>query len=384
MLVLMGSGETSPTMVSDHARILAAHPGEAFTLETTYGFQENADELTRRVQHYFAQSVGREVAALPLRSSQDSPLVIAETIAALARTQWVFAGPGSPTYALDVWRDTGADVALQRVLQRGTLVFASAAALTAGSHTVPVYEIYKVGQAPVWREGLDLLGAHTGLRAAVVPHYDNTDGGTHDTRCCYIGERRMQQLEQQLPEDVFILGIDEHTGVQFDLDTRTALVFGRGVMTIRMEGRAWQVPSGTTINFDEIAHHAGTRLHEVETAAPQGFDATVLHALIDEGLVLEAVDALLAMDDVEQEPATRAAMRSVVLRLGQLAANPTVDPESIIAPYIEALLEARNHAREHREWHQADAIRDRLTELRVSVKDGPEGSTWSIGNSQQM
>ena len=55
---------------------------------------------------------------------------------------------------------------------------ASAAALTLGAVTIPVYEIYKVGEEPRWLEGLDLLGPATGLRAAVVPHYDNAEGGT--------------------------------------------------------------------------------------------------------------------------------------------------------------------------------------------------------------
>ena len=76
---------------------------------------------------------------------------------------------------------------------------ASAAALTLGVATIPVYEIYKVGEDPHWLEGLDLLGPATGLRAAVVPHYDNAEGGNHDTRFCYMGERRLQALEAALP-----------------------------------------------------------------------------------------------------------------------------------------------------------------------------------------
>jgi len=61
--------------------------------------------------------------------------------------------------------------------------------------------------APRWLEGLDLLGAATGLRAAVVPHYDNAEGGTHDTRFCYMGERRLRKLEATLPEGAFVLGV---------------------------------------------------------------------------------------------------------------------------------------------------------------------------------
>ena len=55
------------------------------------------------------------------------------------------------------------------------MTFATAAALTLGAFTVPVYEIYKVGEDPHWLEGLDVLGS-VGLSVAVVPHYNNAEG----------------------------------------------------------------------------------------------------------------------------------------------------------------------------------------------------------------
>ena len=75
----------------------------------------------------------------------------------------------------------------------------SAAALTLGSHAVPVYEIYKVGADPEWVDGLDLLARAHRIAAAVIPHYDNKEGGTHDTRFCYLGEERLRALEAGCP-----------------------------------------------------------------------------------------------------------------------------------------------------------------------------------------
>ena len=112
----------------------------------------------------------------------------------------------------------------------------SAAALTLGSHTVPVYEIYKVGAEPAWVEGLDLLGEMTGLHAAVVPHYDNAEGGTHDTRFCYLGEPRLAALEADLPDEVGVLGVDEHTAAILDLSARTLEVRGNGLVSVRRRG----------------------------------------------------------------------------------------------------------------------------------------------------
>lgn len=52
---------------------------------------------------------------------------------------WVFAGPGSPTYALRQWTGTAA---LADVVRRdGTLVVGSAAACTIGTHAIPVRDV---------------------------------------------------------------------------------------------------------------------------------------------------------------------------------------------------------------------------------------------------
>ena len=149
----------------------------------------------------------------------------------------MFAGPGSPTFAL-AWRNTPVPGALADKLRSGgAVVFSSAAALTLGTATVPVYEIYKVGLDPYWLNGLDVL-AEVGLNVAVIPHYDNAEGGNHDTRFCYLGERRLAMLEPELPDGCFVLGIDEHTGVVMDLDADTADIVGKGAITLRHNGQS--------------------------------------------------------------------------------------------------------------------------------------------------
>ena len=378
----MGSGETSPTMVTPHQRLLAPFKDSKRTiLETPYGFQENAHELTERIQRYFQESVGYSTTVAQLRTSEQSPREVAEAISEITTADWVFTGPGSPTYALQVWKESGAESALRNLLGRGTLVVSSAAALTVGTHTVPVYEIYKVGQSPQWQMGLNLLGDATGLKAAVIPHFNNAEGGTHDTRFCYIGERRLSVLESQLPEDVFILGIDEHTGVSFEIDSQAASVFGRGSMTVRMGGQEWRVASGETVTFSEIAEHAGTRLTSAPTVSAEQFDVNRVNRLLDSGQVNDAIEALLSLDTVERDIDTRAQIHALVTRLGQLAASPRISVEEIVSPYIDALLAARQSARAQGLWSEADAIRDKLIELKVVIKDSPEGSTWEIKQS---
>jgi hypothetical protein len=152
------------------------------------------------------------------------------------------AGPGSPSYALAQWAGGPIPDALREKLTGGgILTMASAAALTLGVVTIPVYEIYKVGEDPRWLPGLDLLGVATGLRAAVVPHYDNAEGGNHDTRFCYMGERRLRMLEAQLPDDVFVLGVDSHRA---RARPRPWVCGGPGpASVVRVDGRAPSSPA---------------------------------------------------------------------------------------------------------------------------------------------
>src|SRR2546430_5771008 len=70
LLVVMGSGETAPTMVKPHRAIFERiGDAPALLLDTPYGFQENADDITAKAIAYFAASVGRPVSALSWRAT---------------------------------------------------------------------------------------------------------------------------------------------------------------------------------------------------------------------------------------------------------------------------------------------------------------------------
>ena len=248
LLVLLGSGENSPAMVTPHQKILKSFGKDSvrLNLDTPYGFQENADELTERIRGYFNTNVGYEIKDVHARNTN------ANTVAEINNADWVFSGPGSPTYALKVWQSIGADKALADLLDRGALVLASAAAMSIGSKVMPVYEMYKVGEDPYWLDGLNLLEKAIGKKAAVIAHYNNTQGGNHDTRFCFAGERRFKVLESLLDSETGILGIDEHTGIAFDLDNQSAEVFGKGSVTYRLNGDEKVYPTKSVItNFFE-------------------------------------------------------------------------------------------------------------------------------------
>jgi cyanophycinase-like exopeptidase len=242
IFALMGSGENSPIMVTPHQKIIKSTGTNLnpINLNTPYSFQENIDELSAKIEKYFEINVGTKI------TTSSNPL------ADIANASWVFAGPGSPTYTLRKWRESGIDKALIELSNRGSLVLASAAAMSVGAKVMPVYEMYKVGEDPYWVDGLNILEAATGIRATVIAHYNNAQGGTHDTRFCFAGEKRMKALESQLDSDIAIIGVDEHTGIAFDLDAETIDVFGKGVFTFKKNGETKTFAAKETLTFSEL------------------------------------------------------------------------------------------------------------------------------------
>ena len=238
----------------------------AVLLDTPYGFQANARDISARAVSYFRESVRRQVEVASLERAAEAGTVALEAVLArVSEARWVFSGPGSPTYALRQWRPTILPRLLaEKVLYGGCIVFSSAAALTLGRWTVPVYEIYKVGAEPVWADGLDLLTA-VGLTVAVIPHFDNAEGGSHDTRYCYLGEERLRVMEAQLPPEGWVLGVDEHTACIFDFNAGTATVTGLGTVTVRRHGQSATIPAGKTLGIDELV--------ELEPAVVEGSPA---------------------------------------------------------------------------------------------------------------
>jgi cyanophycinase-like exopeptidase len=405
LLVIMGSGETAPTMVKPHRAIFERiGDAPAVLLDTPYGFQENAEDISTRAVQYFAASVGRQIGVVSWRERDLPALARERALAGLAAAGWVFAGPGSPTYALRHWRETPVpDLLTDKLTRGGVVVFASAAALTLGSHTVPVYEVYKAGFDPSWEPGFDLVRRVTGLPAVVIPHYDNAEGGHHDTRFCYLGERRLSMIEPELPEESFILGVDEHTGVILDLDARSASVMGNGVLTIRRQGRSRTYPTGSVLTFSELASSEGgvaapPRASTVEDPPPASSgslvaDAERFEAAFASALAARDVDGCVAaILDLEQllvdwaadtnisdeSERARAMLRRMVVRLGELAATGARDPRAVLGPFIEALLGERARARAAKDFATSDRVRDQLVAAGVEVRDTPDGAVWDL------
>jgi hypothetical protein len=402
LLAIVGSGETTPAMATLHRRLIARfgnEPVHATLIDTPYGFQENAGDLTAAAVEYFGRRVGLPMAVASLRGPDASALVQHAAVQQVRESNYVFCGPGSPSYALRAWSRTGLAAALaEKLVDGGALVMASAAALTMGRFTVPVYEVYKVGEEPRWLPGLDLLSPF-GLPVAIVPHYDNAEGRGHDTRFCFLGERRLARLEAMLPDDAYILGVDEHTALILDLHADRATIHGRRGVTVRRRGRSVEFAAPLELPIDHLRTAAGgstappqqpqRRRVPAVPPAPGEFDA--LERAFDDALrrgdAPAAVRAVVAAFDAQTVLATNpqrrtalaARVRRLLVRLAE-AADTMGRRAGLVEPLTDTLVELRRVARQDRDWAAADAIRDSLDALGVELHDSDAGTTWSLPN----
>jgi peptidase E len=407
MIAIMGSGETTDSMVRVHRSLLEklSPPVKAAFIDTPAGFQMNADDLYDKAREYFEKRLNQTIDQVSFKSSRNISAYEAEkAYQALRQANYIFVGPGSPTYALKNWAGTPIpQIILERVQGGGCFVAASAAALTLGRFTLPVYEVYKVGEDLHWVEGLDLLGKF-GLNLVVIPHWNNAEGGTHDTRFCYMGEPRLKHLESLLPPEIPILGIDEHTACILDFQAGQFLIRGIGGVTFRHRGIEKTFKDGQALSLEEFkslgipppAEKTLAPTHPV-TAHP-GRDSFVDrvksfqesfadHLQKHHGAGL--VEVLVGLDkwiwkscgEFEDEDAisqAREVLRGMMVQIGLRFDESPKDVPSILSPLMDILMDIRGKLRSAKQWEMADQIRDKLIEAGIIVEDTPQGPRWRV------
>jgi len=328
-LALFGSGETSPSGQPIHERMLRelTPPVRIAILETPAGFQPNSEIVAGKVGEFMEkrlQNFAPQVSIVPARKKgtafdPDDPAIVAPIL----ECNYIFAGPGSPTYMA---RQLAGTLALRHMIERhrqgAYLCMASAASLAIGARVIPVYEVFKVGDDPHWEIGLDLLKPY-GLELAIVPHWNNSEGGDElDTSRCFVGRARMEELRQQLPPSTRILGIDEHTAVIFDFEQSCCLVLGKGTVTTLSREEECIYEAGGSFPFAELGSDwRPTRKRE------------------------------------------------------QVAPSPTA--EETLPPQVAELIEQRERARKARDWATSDALRRQAAEFGYEIQDTPQGPRWN-------
>lgn len=336
-VALFGSGETSQLggQIFEYLARQLASPLRVSLLETPAGFELNSAQVIGRVGDFLKvrlQNYRPEVTLVPARKkntafSPDNP----EVVLPLQHSEMIFLGPGSPTYAVRQLKDSLAWQILQGRQRLGTcVVMASAAVVAAGALALPVYEIFKVGEDPHWKQGLDFFAPY-GLSLVFVPHWNNAEGGSDlDTSHCFIGAGRYELLRGQLPGGMTLVGIDEHTGLIFDFEAGMCHVMGRDQVHLYCDSSECTFEKGDSFPILQLGDY---------NIPEQG-----------EGIPAALWARLVWDADEEQEKSM-----------------------TTIPPEVQALADERQQARVRKEWTEADRLRQEIARAGWLVQDTPEG-----------
>ncbi len=236
---------------------------------------------------------------------------------AIFRSNYVFMGPGSPTYAVRHLQDSFTWHSMLAQHRLGAaIVFSSASTISVSKYALPVYEIYKVGEELHWKDGLDFF-AHFGLNLMITPHWNNNDGGDElDTSRCYMGQERYERLLALLPRLPVILGIEENTGVVINPDSGECTVVGVGETIVFRDGKETRFAAGGAFSVDLLGPWRLPR------------------------------DA----EGIPEEVWARA----------QVVHTAQADDDAVVPAPVEKMVAEREAARAEQNWQTADRLRDEL------------------------
>lgn len=359
-VVLLGSGETSPSGRKAFEEVFRRfdHPPRLALLETPAGFELNSARVIGRVaeflQHHL-QNYQPQVEIVPARKRESSfSPDLEEVIAPLWQAEVIFMGPGSPTYAVRQLRDSLAwQVILARHYLGADLVLASAATIAISRFALPVYEIYKVGEDLHWKQGLNFFGLYD-LSLVFIPHWNNNEGGADlDTSRCFMGRERFARLIELLPEPCLVIGIDEKTALFMDLASMTARVFGNGGVTLIHHGESHESAYGQTLadqELNDLARQMGSHVHYFQAGAIFPLDICCPFCLPEPGFGIPSTIWSRALQQASQSPEED---------------RPPLE--------VMELVQARQEARQKRDWAIADALRSQIEALGWLIQDTPQG-----------
>jgi len=333
-IAFLGSGETSLAggrIFESLARLLPT-PLRIAILETPAGFELNASLVAGRVGEFLKtrlQNYKPIINLIPARKqgTEYSPDNI-EILKPLLTANLIFMGPGSPSYVARQLRGTLAwDIIRARHRQGATLVFASAATISAGKWALPVYEIYKVGEDVHVKDGLDLF-SDFGLHISFIPHWNNTDGGVDlDTSRCFMGIERFEQWRKLTPPENIIVGLDEHSGVVIDFENNKCDVHGVSSISVLKNTETKIYPADSSFALSELGN--------IKIPNP-----------IESGISSETWKMTLETQNIDEAPPPDEALK---------------------------LLQLRKEARTRKDFAESDRLRDAIASLGWTVKDTKEG-----------
>lgn len=333
-IAFLGSGETSLAggrIFETLARSLP-QPLRIAILETPAGFELNSHQVAGRVADFLKIRLQNYTPVIDViqarkRGTPFSPDEL-DVVRPLLYANFIFMGPGSPTYAV---RQLQGSLAWEIIRARhrlgATLAFASAATISVGAWALPVYEIYKVGEDVHTKKGLNLFDDF-GLHLSLVPHWNNADGGDDlDTSRCFMGMERFDEWCKSLPAENVTVGLDEHTGFVIDFETGQCEIGGVSSVSLVRDCEARIFPSGAKFPLSALG--------DFTPPVP-----------LEHGIRPEVWEMVVNAPPLDDD-------------------RPSAD--------VMDLLEKRKQARAARNWAESDRLRDLISAHGWIVQDAKDG-----------
>jgi cysteinyl-tRNA synthetase len=207
-----------------------------------------------------------------------------------------------------------------------------------------------------------------------------------------------------LPEEIPILGIDEHTACILDFEEEKILIQGIGGVTFRRRDSQKIFNDGQSLTLSEfiafmtpspkeepgdtpeiqVEEEATVPFLEQVESYKESFDRALKE---HEGKAL--VDSLATLDQIiwksckhleEDDLISRAreTFREMIIHLCLRFNECPKDAFSILAPLVDILLDIRHKLRQAKQWALADDIRRQLLQSGVIVEDTPQGPQWHL------
>jgi hypothetical protein len=333
-IAFLGSGETSRAGGSIFETLARAlpQPLRIAILETPAGFELNSHQVAGRVGDFMKtrlQNYTPTIDVIPARKrgtpfSPDEAAILRPLLYA----NFIFMGPGSPTYAIRQLQGSLAwDLIRARHRLGATLAFASSATIAVGAWALPVYEVYKVGEDIHSVPGLNIF-KDFGSHLSFIPHWNNAEGGEDvDTSRCFVGMERFDVWCKSLPVENTTVGLDEHTGLIIDFETGQCEVSGVSSVSLVRDCEPKMFPAGAKFALGEL-------------------------------------DGLKSLKPIEE---------GIPAKVWEMVNNVPPFEEDKPSPEVLALLDQRQHARAGKNWSESDRLRDQISALGWIVQDTKDG-----------
>ena len=254
------------------------------------------------------------------------------------------------------------------------------------------------------------IDIHGGGNDLVFPHHENeiaqTESLTHKPFARFWMHNGMLQIQTKLDDggfkmekmskslgNVVTIGtfLDQHDAdvlrlVVLSSYYRNPLPFGEVIVADQERKLARLRSALAPATGSDTSAPAATQLQAAVEAARQRFvtvmddDFNTAGAL---AVLFELVKAINTARDggIAGEPftAAQAMLRELANVLGLRLETPQTAQRQDIAPFVELLIALRAELRTAKQYQLADSLRQRLSDLGITLEDGPQGTTWKSG-----